>query len=346
MGFYLQDEFASELKQHINLSDSAWFTINEDIREFDPDHESFSGLLNQVFLNFYQEASASIWFQKGKRKIELLAELSGPEFQEIDQKTKDLFIEKSLAVYQNELLEKARSYPKGKGQKFRINKEMLSLLRDSNEGPYYDNTIGEYLKAFYEEYARLPRYRREAIYFKKTMDVIQKSIEEEAKVKITQFSKSNVAQTKRYANQFYVAPYKIVQDPTLSFNYVLGYSQKNEKETTTSTVPETRLGDPASLRISRIARIAEITSMGGHISKENKERLDKLLIERTASFFATGPEDIVVLFSQKGLDSFRSQIYMRPSDYEIKAKKEDGSAEICFHCSEIQAINYLFNRYS
>lgn len=346
MGFFLEDSFAEELKQHLNLSDSARLVIDEDIREFDPDHESFSGFLNTIFLNFYQEAEASIWLRKQAKLEELNSVFANSDFAQMDPKAKTLFIQKSIVLYQDELLEKAHAYPKGRGQKihqkFRINKEMLDVIKGSNEYAFYDNTIGEYLKAIYEEYALLPRYRREAIYFKDTIDIVKQAITHETKIKIAQFSKSNVAQTKRYSNQFYLTPYKIVQDATYSFNYILAYSERINKQPDPNEINETRLGNPTTFRVSRIAKITEITSMGGHISKENKEHLDKLLAERTAAYLATPPEDIVVLFSEKGLDSFRNQIYMRPLDYEIGEKKADGSAEIVFHCSDIQAMNYLF----
>ena len=58
MGFYF-DEFEKDKKQHLNLSEAAWYVIDQDIKNFylDEDSESKSGLLNIVLRNFYEEES-------------------------------------------------------------------------------------------------------------------------------------------------------------------------------------------------------------------------------------------------------------------------------------------------
>ena len=343
MGFYLgQHEFESELKQHINLSEAAWLIIYEDIGEFDSGKTSFAGFLNRIFLNFYQKAKASISFRLLEKKNELSRVLASPKLGKLTSAERDLVMAQMIEAHKAALIAQATAYPKGHGDKFRIGKKMLQLLKDSSEQSYYDNSIGLYLKAIYEEYASLRRYEREAIYFKDTIDVVQSAMRNGWKLKIVQKEKSNVAETAKYANQFYVAPHRIVQDTTQSFNYILGYVQRIDGRTDLAETLDTRLGNASTLRISRIDRIAEMTSMGGHISAENKDKLEKMLSERTAAYMATGPKDIVVRFSKKGIDSFHNQIYMRPMSFTIGDKNPDESVEIRFHCSEIQAMNYLF----
>ena len=70
--FYI-DDFAVDLKQHINLSDNARLVIDEDIRNFysSTEKESFSGFLNQIFTNFYQKSIASIDLRLLEKKEEL-----------------------------------------------------------------------------------------------------------------------------------------------------------------------------------------------------------------------------------------------------------------------------------
>ena len=73
MGFdfsFAIDEFATELKQHLNLSSPAWLTIDEDIQNFYPSEkeESFSGFLNRIFHNFYQTAEASVNLRYQEKK--------------------------------------------------------------------------------------------------------------------------------------------------------------------------------------------------------------------------------------------------------------------------------------
>ncbi len=344
--FYV-DEYASELKQHLNLSEETWLTIEEDIKNFyDSDEkETFSGFLNRVFRNFYQQADASISLRYMEKADELEKLYSSPEFSSFDKKTIKMFIDKYAHVYESELKAKALSYPSGHGKKFRIDKDSLAILKESLEADYYDNTIGLYLKAIFEEYASKPRYIREQIFFGDTLAEINEAIEKQKKLKISLLQKVSVDGKIHYVRKFYALPYKIVQDKTDSYNYLIGYSEQiSEVETEdetgkkikTSTVSEKT---PCCFRLSRIEKISLMSSMGAHISKESSSQLDKMLIERTAMFMSSEVIDIKVRFTEKGLESFRRQIYLRPQLYEID--KEDKHIYI-FHCTDVQALNYFF----
>lgn len=344
--FYI-DEYATELKQHLNLSDNAWLVIDEDIKNFydSEEKESFSGFLNRIFRNFYQKADASINLRYMEKADELENLYSSSEFSSLDKKTIKMFIDKYARVYENELKGKALSYSAGYGQKFRIDTKSLDILRDVDEANYYDNTIGLYLKAIYEEYVTKPKHIREQIFYADILSEIKRSIENEKKLKISLLSKVSTDEKKHYVRKFYVSSYKVVQDKTNSYNYLIGYAEEiKEFETEDETGRKVRSStvaekSPCCFRLSRIEKADMMSSMGAHISKEHATELDKMLVERTAMFMSSEPIDIKVIFTNKGLESFRRQLYLRPQFYEID--KNDKHI-YTFHCTEIQATNYFF----
>lgn len=344
---FVVDEFANELKQHLNLSEPAWLVVSEDIKNFYPteQEESFSGFLNRVFKNFYQFADATINLRFIEKTEELEKLYSSDEFKSFDKKTIALFIDKYTHVYEEELIEKAHSYPSGHGEKFRINKENLNILRDSLEGQNYEGSIGTYLKAIFEEYATKPVYQREQIFFGDIVNAISFAIAKQKKLKITLNERVSVAGDKKYIQRYYVSPYKIVQDKANLYNYLVGYSEKindiqvadeNGKVRKTSSIGEKKI---CCLRLSRINQVSMMTSMGAHLSADQKKELEDELVKRTPMFMLSSPISVKVKFTNKGLESFKRQGYMRPQFYEIDPKDKH---IYTFQCTEIQAINYFF----
>ncbi len=342
--FYVDDN-ANELKQHVNLSENAWLVIREDIKTFydSESKESFSGFLNRVFKNFYQRADASIYLRYMEKADELEKLYSSKEFATFDKGTIKKFIDKYAEVYENELIAKSRSYPSGHGEKFRINKENIAILRNVEEANYYENSIGLYLKAIFEEYVTKPQYIREQIFFADTLSEINKAIKDERKLKIALVQKITQSGEKRPRKKYYVSCYKIVQDKTNSFNYLIGFAEeiKEMDDPEHEGVRTISIGEKSAVgfRISRIEKANVMSSMGAHISKERANELEKDLVERTAMYMPGNPIDIKVVFTDKGLEDFRTQLLMRPQFYKID--KEDKHVYL-FRCTEVQAINYFF----
>lgn len=322
MGFWF-DDFATEWKQHLNLSESAWLIINEDIKNFysSEREESFAGFLNRVFKNFYQVADASVSLRINQKREEMEAIYASMDA--------DDFIDRYLEKYEADLLNKNNSYSNGKGEKFRINKETLELLRESPESDYYNDNVGKYLKAVFEEYVNLPTYVREEIFFNETITKIKSAIINQRKLKITLNEKVSVRGDVHYNRKFYVSPYKITQDYTKTYNYLIGFSKQDIDGEES----------PCCLRISRINKLDIQSSMGAKISKERADILEDMLLERTVMFMASEPIDIKIKFTEKGLESLRRQIYMRPRIYTVD---ENNKYVYTFHCTEVQAINYFF----
>ena len=58
------------------------------------------------------------------------------------------------------------------------------LKNDSSEDEYYDNNVGAYLKALFEEYSLLQTYEREKVFFRDCVDIIKKAILSKKKLKL------------------------------------------------------------------------------------------------------------------------------------------------------------------
>ena len=312
-------------KQHINLSDAAWLVIEDDIRSFYTyeNKETFSGFMNTIFENYYEDADASL----SSRREEYRAKLDDILFD--GNKHTEEIKQKLLRNYVSELKGKALSYPKGEGRKFRLNIKSQELLMNHPDGIEYNHMRGDYLKAIYEQYTTLPTYVREQIFFKGKVDEINNAIIMGKKIRISLLAKTNkpseIPQLK-----FLVKPYEIKQDRTNTFNYLIGYSVRlNENNEPIS--PE-RI---SCFRISRIDSMKLVAT--SFISKEKKSEIEKVIKEKGVQFMTGELINITVSFTARGLDHFNRQSYMRPQFYD----KVDKNTYI-FHCTEFQAISYFF----
>jgi hypothetical protein len=341
MGFYITGDYekdgfiyekVNELKQHINLSEYAWQIIGDDIRNFyvDDTKESFSGFLNTIFTNYYQTASSTISQRFIEKSDELTKLFSGNEFKKYNNDITNVYISKMLDEYENQLIQLAFSYPKGIGRKFRINKENLDILRDSLESIHYNDSVGLYMKAIFEEYATKSTHERECIFFKKTIDTINLAISGSNQLKISILQKLSITHENFYTRKFYVSPYKVVQDKNMGFNYLIGYTEEILMDGKKS--PK----HISSFRLNRIDKINVMSSMSGFISKADKEKIETSIIEKGPQFMAGDLIEITIVLSNKGIESYNRQIYMRPQ----YTSKENNIYH--FKCTEVQALNYFF----
>ena len=335
MGFYFS-KFEKDKKQHLNLSESAWLVIDQDITDFylDKKQESLSGFLNRILSNFYQEADASINLRCEVKAEEIRQSLSSDDFKTIDSDKKELLISDIISMYRSNLRQKAKSYQKGHGEKFRINVSNVDLLRDySTEDSEYAGSIGLYLKAIFEEYALLPSYKRELIFFKEVVDTINEAIVKKKKLRVTLKSRISASNGEVYARSFYFSPYKIVQDPAKIYNYAVGVSEEILDDGTIT--PKAF----SSLRVSRMDKSVICSSKSGFISETNKKKIDMQLLKKMPQFLVGDLIDVKVRLTKKGYENYCRQPYLRPNLYDRVG--DDSELIFVFHCTEIQAINYF-----
>ncbi len=339
MGFYLPDR-GEAYKQHLNLSDSAWLVVEDDINVFgNGARHNLSGFLNQVILFFHHDADASIGERVENRREELRAVFSSKEFKKTDPAVTEKYINALISAYKKELIEKVRSYPKGMGRKFYLREDVKEALSDSEESEYYENEsglgLGVYLKALLEEYASKPTFEREQIYFKSAVDKIKLAMAEKKKLKIALIPRLDPGTNTSYTTKCYFSPYKIVQDKTRSYNYLIGYSEIiNEDGTTQKPVA-------ASLRLSRIGldRVSVMSSKTKYLNAEERNELEEMLREKDVQFLVGDVQTFKVRFTEKGLESFNRLLYLRPRTYE---EVPDEPLTYRFRCTEMQLISYFF----
>ena len=326
-------EFENDKKQHINLSESAWCVVEQDIKNFylDEEAESKSGFFNKIITNFHDDADASINNRYNSKVEELEDLLKG--LKNADNSIKEQMISIITENYKKKLIDKSRSYPKGHGEKFRINVDNVELFKnDYTNADYYDGTVGQYLKALFEEYCQLPMFQRELVFFRDIVDEIEKGINTQKKIKITIKKKFNPDENNYYYRKFYISPYKIVQDSTKAYNYIVGISEEIFDDNTTG---EKQI---ASFRISRIEKIMVCRSMSGFLSQEKKDKIESELKGKTPAFMTGDIIDIKVRFTKKGLEQYNRFLNLRPNNY---SKVENECLTYIFHCTEFQASTYF-----
>ena len=327
--FYEGAEVIEEnLKQHLNLSQPAGVVVDNDIKTFYYSYEegSRSGFFNTIINNFWEMANATISLRVENKRASLEKIFSDKNFRAYTDADKKVFIDKYLDVYKKQLVETAITYPKGDGEKFRINKDNIKILcddiDDETANAYGKTKRGLYLKALIEEYCEKPVFEREQIFFKQTMDEIRLAINEVKQLKIT---------LKGYNESDYVIPYKILQDDTKNFNYLVGclpnVIEKNGKMKT------------VSYRISRIERIRKMSSRSGFLSKAQKDEIDAEIITKKPQFMVGDIETIKVRFHGDGLRQFKRHVYLRPHVCK-EIDKENNVYE--FKCTPFQAKAYFF----
>jgi hypothetical protein len=322
-----EDQGSMDFKQHINLSVGAWNTIENDMLDFYGNREShLSNFLNRVFLNFYPRASASITLALEKKREKYAKILKKTPNLEKQGGLRGDIIQKFIEQDEESLKRITGAYPKGEGRKFRLSTANMTYLTDEASDcgeDYYYQKIGRYLKAVFEEYAGLPYYKREQIFFSNEISMARIAIKSGKLLRIT------IPGNSTNPTKYDMKPYRVMKDRQSSYNYVTGYSQQSGNNVEAEPVP-------ASFRISRIMEMKIMQNKSGRITKQQKRELDSLLIKKGAPFLVGEVKSIKVKLTEAGKTYYRQQLHLRPSYGEIL----DNNIYV-FHCSERQIKNYF-----
>ena len=311
-------------KQHLNLSQEAWKTIDNDIFEFtgkNPE-KGKSSFLNQVFMNYHDQESfpgdldKKISDKREEYRKLLLQQKELKEKPELLQEIVDILLE----GYIEQIKQQLQSYPKGIGKKYRIDNDCFRLLCDIPEDGYETQIYqrpGKYLKMIFESYSRLSYLQREWIYFYKEVKKLKWAIDYHYEVIIETAGK-----------QYYVAPYKILPNSLYTHYYLVGNSRPvsnvcmNDKEKT------------VSFRLSRLRVIM--------VNEKKKRVLPKKEIEDKISkngvqFLLCDNEIIQVRLTAEGIRKYNSLLYLRPAYKEIIEENI-----YCFTATRRQIMVYFF----
>ena len=80
-----------------------------------------------------------------------------------------------------------------------------------------------------------------------------------------------------------------------------------------------------------------MSSMSGFLSRQKAEEIDKAIKAKSLQYMAGDIITVEVNFTDKGLELFNRQIYLRPTVYEKTSKNT-----YTFQCTELQAVHYFF----
>lgn len=308
---------SSDFKQYINLSEAAWQNIDYDRFRFC--HENnvqipLSTFLNHIIKIFRLSADASIAirvesYKRELRELLLTANLTGQ-----GQKTVLASIEKLASQKAFELQKKAESYPKGSGQRFRLNAENYALLTGTDsfsscEEDRYYSSIGKYLKALFEEYALKTHLERESIYFHEFLETFRQAKELGKAVK--------VLHKQDYLFEYRV--YDIMCDQNSTYYYLVGYSSPlTDKSNTDVFGRQVQMHNgPSSMRISNIKSVSMMKSRSGKLTVAQKKELETRLKTNGPAFITEEPRKILVYLNDSGISSYNYLVANRPDYVKI-----------------------------
>jgi predicted DNA-binding transcriptional regulator YafY len=201
---------------------------------------------------------------------------------------------------------------------------LTDLNSDCGDEVYYDQKIGRYLKAVFEEYARLSYYKREQLFFQNTINIAKAAIKSRKRLKITIIASSG------RQDKYDVRPHSVITDRQSLYNYLTGFSSRIVKDGENISKPK-----PASFRISRIKEI-KVQSKSGKITEIQKAEIVNQLIKKGPSFLVGDVESIKIKLTDAGKQFYRRQFFLRPPYDEILADDI-----YVFHCSEGQIRSYF-----
>ena len=146
------------------------------------------------------------------------------------------------------------------------------------------------------------------------------------KLTIRVYDNKNNEESKKVVS---IRPYDIVTDSTNSYNYIVGLGESTDEEST--ELPY------ISIRLSNILNLLIVTSKASNINKQQKDQIEEYMISKNPQFMSGELIDIKARLTPKGEFKFKTQLYMRPNNYE----KVDEDGVYIFHCTNRQAINYF-----
>ncbi len=335
--------FNDEGKVRLNLSNHAHSVMESDMLSFQVAEKA--AFLNRIIQNFHGKAQASFGTNILAQKEE--------EWKFVLEKIRDLRqcldLEKMkrkgldpggysdpaiLSSLECDYLERlASSMPKpekGFSFTFRINnhnRETLERSKELEKGIY--EAPQDYIKALIEEYACLPYYSREEVYYRDIIDDIQMYIDAGKLIEIRKGAPEGRGAVKKAAreNAIQLAPYRIMPDKARNYHYIIGARIQNGRKTY------------LSLRISDITGVRKIHSLSSEekLTKQEKDELKTLLEDKGAAFIGMPSAYSIVKLTAKGVNMYRKMLFLRPAYVKVCNRNE-----YLFDCTMSQLEFYFF----
>jgi len=331
-------------RQRINLSDEAYRIVLEDIDHFYGEtvgtenedlisknitnlQRNFSGFINRIIENYYLDSNATVSVALSKRENEL-KEIFKKSFPDSNA---NKIISILLKEYEKKLQSNVNSKIKGIGFNIYISANNYARFYEDteNEECKYHDSQTNYFKDILEDYASLPKNKREEIYFATRIKEVQGFINNNTVMQLTihdSYSASN-------KEKFLFKGYKIITSPATNHLYLVGYKFIENKSK----------WEQEFVRISRIDICNGRIKPSGKISERDIKSLEESLEKTDVAFLkeGSGPVDIKIRFLENGLRTYRKVSHMQPRIF-----KTNTPGVYTMHCPVFQAYNYLLRLHS
>jgi hypothetical protein len=182
-GFVINEEG----RQHINLSTDAMIVIEGDMIKFNNDYtlSNKSGFMNTIISNYYDSYPLSK--RVALKQLETLYKSLKQD--DLGRKVVQAVVDEfSQEIMKNIINEYSNKYPSEIQFKIKLNKENINILENLEEYQYFHefaprSGVSFYIKMILESYAVLKREERERIYFKETIEKIERAIVRKSLIK-------------------------------------------------------------------------------------------------------------------------------------------------------------------
>lgn len=322
----------------LTLSDHAWIILNQQRQDFSlPDCSPreelpWSAIINHLTVQYHQEAKISIAQRLLEYKNKLNQLLATLNEADRDKAVATLLEDrrKELVDFQSMLYEKATSAGQAKHSvMIRINRTAIEELHNhfcsADEGCYYRNNIGRYLKFLLEEYARLDAATQEEIFYRPWLEPrkgdIPLAIDGHKELQVT-------LRHDAPGNQTPFRPFAVHLDEGSRYHYLLGYWDPNRDGQ----------WQAACLRINSLYDVKEGCNCLP-FSKTERQSLQRQIAQKGVAYLSDSASAVCirVQLTLKGERLYRSMRHMRPLCTEAP-----GADRIyTFTCSLFQAKNYF-----
>ncbi len=322
----------------LTLSDQAWLILTQQRQDFSlPDCSPreeipWSTLVSHLTVQYHKAARSSIALRllEYKNKLnQLLAALNESD----RSKAVATLLEdrrKELEDYQHTLDKAATSAGQTKRSvMIRINRkameELYSHFNSTDEGRYYNNNIGRYLKFLLEEYARLDAATQEEIFYRPWLEprkgAIPLAIDGHKDLQLTLRHDAPGIQT-------HFRPFAVHLDEGSCYHYLLGYWDPNRNGQ----------WQAACLRINSLYDVKEGCDCLP-LSKTERQNLQRQIAQKGVAYLSDSASSacIRVQLTPKGEKLYRSMRHMRP----ICTDAPTPEGIYTFTCSLFQAKNYF-----
>ena len=177
--------------------------------------------------------------------------------------------------------------------------------------PDGDIAASRLFKSIYEEYALLPYYKREEIYFYDTISAVGTAIQTGRKIEFF-----------LHGELYRIKPMYIRLDEWSSYNYIIGVDNA---------------GRAVNARVAHIKELNILTEKDDVTNIETK-KMDEAISEKGVQFLKDKTAAVRVRFTETGENMYNRLNYLRPK----YSKKNEKTREYSFNCTERQAEIFFF----